>query len=147
MAGNYALHAEFDEKNRILHVEYLERVHIRTGAQIDDIFSNIDEKLAGLCSSGRIYLIINMTNLVIEPSLTGHYARHARAICNKYILPDGVARYGYQITRITVKRGYDEYLGTNPNIFNSREEAFRYIHAVREKNERMQAAMQTPTWN
>jgi hypothetical protein len=133
MAEASMLALEFDELRRILHVSAREIVHIRTQAQVRTHFSSVMAMLDGYTQSGRVYLIIDMSNVIIDPELTGIYARYAREVGDKYIFPNGIARYGYQITRVTVRRGYEEYLAESPNLFNSRDEADTYISGLIEK--------------
>ena len=128
---------EFDEERRILHVAYRRRIHPATEKQLDKVFAYFHGLLDQYTKTGRIYLIIDMTNLIIEPELKAFYMAHAREVIDKYIMPQGVARYGFQITRITVRSGYQQYSYESPNIFNSREEAYQYIYSLIEKNEEM----------
>jgi hypothetical protein len=126
---------DFDEEHRILHAAYVTAVHPTTPEHLEVIFTafkNLLEKYAG---TDRIYLIVDMTNFIVEPELKAAYAYHAREIYEKYIYPRGVARYGYQITRITVRSSHGEYLNESPNIFNSREEAENYIHSLIRQNQ------------
>jgi hypothetical protein len=124
---------EFDEQNRILHTAYSCRVHPTSETHLNIIFSAYKEKVAQFAESGRVYLIIDMSNLIIEPDLKAAYAAQAKDIIEKYIMPHGVARYGFQITRITVRAGYDRYMHDAPNIFNSKEEAYDYIYSLIKK--------------
>jgi hypothetical protein len=119
--------ADFDDQNRILHLSHTKKIHLRTKTALDSFFEQFTQLLDKYIDSGRVYLIINMSNLVIEQDLAPIYARHAKKIARTYIYLNGIARYGYVITRVMVKRGYSEYLNENPNIFNSREEAEEYI--------------------
>lgn len=125
---------EFDEAHRILHLAYRRTIHPTTTAHLEMKFDALRKVLDHYISSGRIYLIINMTNFILEPDLKAKYAELARGIRDKYIMPGGIARYGFQITRITVRQGYNTYLGESPNIFNSRGEAYTYIHALIDRN-------------
>jgi hypothetical protein len=131
---------DFDEKHRILHIAYRRTIHPTSEKNLDAIFSAFEEVLAEYTKSGRIYLIIDMTNIIIEPELKAAYIARARAIMDKYIFPGGIARYGFQITRITVRAGFDQYTHDNPNIFNSKEEAYEYIYSLIEKNVEMSKA-------
>lgn len=124
----------FDEERRILHVAYRYRVHPTTIEHLDIVFASFRKMLDKYTDSGRVYLIIDMTNIIVEPNLKSAYAERARPIIEKYVMPRGVARYGYQITRITVRASYREHMGESPNIFNSREEAYDYITSLIEKN-------------
>jgi hypothetical protein len=127
---------EFDEKRRILHISYRRKIHPVTDAHVEMKFRALRRILDRLTRSGRVYLIIDMSNFILEPELKAFYGEQARRIRDLYIMPNGIARYGFQITRITVRRGYAEYLGEDPNIFNSREEAFAYIYALIEEHKR-----------
>jgi hypothetical protein len=121
---------EFDEVHRILHLAYKRTVHPTTPAHLEMKFNALRKVLDQYISSGRIYLIIDMSNLILEPDLKMKYVELARGIRDTYIMPGGIARYGFQITRITVRQGYNTYLGESPNIFNSRGEAYAYIHSL-----------------
>lgn len=125
---------EFDEARRILHLAYRKKFHPTTKEHLDLLFASFRQLLDTYIGSGRIYLIVDMTNFIVEPELKAVYASHARAVSEKYIMPHGIARYGFQITRITVRAGYEAYITDSPNIFNSREEAFEYINSLIEKN-------------
>lgn len=124
---------EFDKENRILHVAYRAIVHPTSPEHLDIVFTAFKKMLDNYTATDRLYLIVNMTNFVIEPELKVAYAGHAREIYDKYIYPHGVARYGYQITRITVRSSHGAYLSEKPNIFNSRDEAEDYIYSLIEK--------------
>ncbi len=140
---------EFDPRLRILHVAYRKRVHPTTKEHLDIIFDTFRKKLDQYLDSGRIHLVIDMTNFIIEPDLRLDYVSHAQDITAKYIIPNGIARYGFQITRITVRACYDQYMVDNPNIFNSRDEAYQHIYSLIEKNQNIEksAAVSTPNAN
>ena len=125
---------EFDPVRRILHIGFKSRIHPTTKEQLGRKFAVLGEILDPYTKSERLYLIINMSNVIFEPELKTAYVAHARAIQDKYVMPDGIARYGFQITRITVRQGYAEQSGEDPHIFNSREEAFGYIESLIERH-------------
>jgi len=133
MVPSYLI-TDFDEEKRILHISFARKLHPGNEEHVHAIFQDFAGVMEGFTEDGPIYLIIDMTNFIIEPHLKAAYAINAQKICRKYIKPRGVARYGYQITRITVRSSYNQYLGEDPNIFNSREEAFAYIHSLIEKD-------------
>ena len=130
MSGSDSFIMTFDDSRRILHLGIGQRIQISTAAQLESAITALDTVLRRISAEGRIYLIIDMSNLIIEPELSEAYANHARRITETHVLPGGIARYGYQITRVTVRRGYAEYLDDNPNIFSSREEAYDYIYSL-----------------
>jgi len=120
----------FDDNRRILHLGYKERYHIATEIDLKTTMTAFDSMLHQLSAQGRIYLIVDMSNLIIEPELSEAYARFVQHITETHVMPGGIARYGYQITRVTVRLGYAEYLDDSPNIFGSREEAYDYIYSL-----------------
>jgi len=135
---------EFDESRRILHLSHRRMLHPTTPAHLEKIFEALRRELDRYISSGRIYLIINMSNFILEPDMKARFAELARGIRDTYIMPGGIARYGFQITRITVRQSYDKYIGENPNIFNSRREAYAYIQALIERNRKAGIAIDSP---
>ncbi len=127
---------EFDESRRILHLAHKRMLHPTTSAHLDMIFEALRRELDQYIPSGRIYLIINMTNFILEPDMKTRFAELARGIRDTYIMPNGIARYGFQITRITVRQSYERYLSESPNIFNSRGEAYAYVNSLIERHKR-----------
>ncbi len=127
---------DFDEENRILHISYRRKIHPTTREHLQLKFGAMRELLNRYTAAGRVYLIIDITNFILEPELKELYAEEARRIRDTYIMPNGIARYGFQITRITVRQGYAQYLGENPNLFYSREEAYLYIYSLIEEHKR-----------
>jgi len=125
---------EFDPANRIVHLGASERMEFNSADMLDHWFSALEHILNQFIDGGRVYLVIDMGNILFDTSLSDVYARHVHAIQEKYIQSGGIARYGFQITRVTVRRGYSEYLKESPNIFNTRNEAEEYIRALIEKD-------------
>lgn len=137
--------ADFDEQRRILHVAYKKRIHPTTREHLDILFASFRSLLDKYIDSGRFYLIIDLTNFIVEPDLKSIFATLAREMCEKYIVPQGIARYGYQITRITIRAAYHEQMNENPNIFNSRDEAYCYIYTLIDRNRQAELALTSST--
>lgn len=121
---------DFDESRRIMYLAYERRIHLKTKSQLDQSFELFQSICDRYYSQKKFYLIIDMSNVVIEPELTAVYAKNAKKIIEKYIFPGGVARFGHQITRLTVRRAYADYLTEKPQIFSTRGEACAYIDEV-----------------
>jgi len=136
--------ADFDEEKRILHLSCRNKTHPTTKEHLRIKFDAFRELLAKYTATGRIYLIIDMSNFILEPELIKLYAREAKRIRDIYIMPNGIARYGFQITRITVRQSYTQYLGEDPNIFNSRQEAYSYIYSLIEEHKRSGIGIYAP---
>ena len=125
---------EFDPANRIVHLGASELMEFNSPEKLDPWFSALAKILDRFIADGRVYLIIDMGNVLFDTSLADVYAKHVSSIMGKYIHPGGIARHGFQMTRVTVRRGYGDHLKENPNIFNTRAEAEEYIKALIEKD-------------
>jgi hypothetical protein len=135
MEINEMLQFEFDSDNRILHLSYKSTVHVKTAEQLIIIMDAFKRYLKQHRESGLIYIIIDMTHLIIEPDLSRLYGRLAGEINDAYAHPHGIARYGHQITRVTVRRGYMDNRSEEPNLFGTRTEAENYIRALIARNQ------------
>ena len=128
MFSNEDLIAEFDPETRIIHFTARKRIvfnSIEDGHQLSDfVKATLDKHLAGK----RGYMITDYSKIAIEPILLNLYAREMKEIIDTYLYPGGIARYGMDITRITAKMGHAAYIGGNPNLFNTKEEALDYIN-------------------
>lgn len=82
-------------------------------------------------------MVTNLGKLSFEPSLSKLYAAKSRHLLDKYIYPNGIARYGFEISRITVRHGFRDFLHLEPNIFTTRQEAFAYIYGLIRQNEKL----------
>jgi hypothetical protein len=125
---------EFDPANRIVHLGACERMEFNSAEMLNHWFSAFAHILNRFIDGGRVYLIIDMGNILFDTSLSDVYAGHVKAIQEKYVQPGGIARYGFQITRVTVRRGYSDHLRESPNIFNTRNEAEEYIRVLIDKD-------------
>lgn len=125
---------EFDEQRLTVHLTAKNPIHVTTLEQgyilsraVKDI---LDRHLAGR----RGYMITDYGKIIIEPEKIDEYASEVKKIMDAYLQPGGLARYGFEITRVTARLGHAAYLGGSPNIFNSKEEASRYIDQLREEH-------------
>ncbi len=124
---------EFDSKTRILHLS------AKCVLRISD-----EERLTALCAAvqdalerrrpGRCYLIVDLTKFSIDPKLSALYAEKILAICERYLFPGGIARYGYQITRVTIKISAKERPELDTGLFSSKAKAFAHIHGLIKEN-------------
>ncbi|MFH1687628.1 MAG: hypothetical protein ABIE70_08930 [bacterium] len=120
---------DFDPSTRIVHITCSEAAHIRTARHLHDLFDALHRQLSR-CGPERIYLMIDLGKIVIDPALKPVYAKRAHETIRKYVHPRGVARYGFQITRVTVKATFDNETTSAANIFDTRHEAEEYIHSL-----------------
>jgi hypothetical protein len=124
------LRFEFDEDSRILYLRGARFVGITTEERLNAVMEAIRTEMRRRSGPGRMYMIIDVTNLVIPPELSQSYGRLAADIYNTYAFPGGVARFGHQITRLAVRRGYMDYMDDDPHIYGTRAEAEAYIRSL-----------------
>lgn len=79
-------------------------------------------------------MITDYSKIIIEPENIDEYAAEIKKIIDTYLYPEGLARYGFEITRVTARLGHATYLGGSPNLFNTREEADAYIRSLAEQH-------------
>ncbi len=63
-------------------------------------------------------MIVDLTKFIIEPKLSNCYAEKIQTIAQNCLFPNGLARYGYQITRMTVRLGHEKKSMVTP-IFST----------------------------
>ncbi len=71
----------------------------------------------------RLYMIVNLVNFVIDPELAPAYAEKIGAIAEDYLYPNGLARYGYNMTRVTVRLSQADKIDPAAGLFSLRREA------------------------
>ncbi|MDD4050795.1 MAG: hypothetical protein PHR28_02695 [candidate division Zixibacteria bacterium] len=120
----------FDEENRILYLTQTGPVRITTDRQLIALMEAIRAQMEQHQEPGRMYMIADMTQLVVVPELSHLYGALAEEIYSIFVYPNGIARYGHQITHITIRRGYMDYRDKNPNLFGTRVEAENYIRSL-----------------
>ncbi|MCK5127860.1 MAG: hypothetical protein KAR42_16505 [candidate division Zixibacteria bacterium] len=120
----------FDRHTKIIHISYQNDFHISNDSELRQYFSHVTEYLDTIKQYGELHIVVDISNFIIEPDLAGTYAELVDILTKKYLHKDGIARYGYQITRITLKRAYEEHLERNPNIFRTKSEAYKYIASI-----------------
>lgn len=124
---------EYDKKKRIVHVAFCELLTIHTENELYALFEQLENYLCSQCKKQRHFIVVDISNLIINQELAHQYAMEVGRIAKTYLHKDGIARYGYQITRIIIKRAYDEYLKRDPRIFRTKKEAFDYIESLVEQ--------------
>lgn len=121
------LKGEFDENRQVLHVSAERPAHIQNAHQLNKVCDDVCEMLEKYTSDGRCYLLVDMSTLVIEPELVDEYGRKVKKIAKQYLLPNGLLRYGFQITRVTATLAHQKQQIDDPLFFRSKDEALDYI--------------------
>ena len=134
---------EFDEQRLIVHLTAKNPVHATTVEQGYTLSRAVKTIMSRFLGDRRGYMIIDYGKIIIEPDKIDEYAAEVKDIMDTYLQPGGWARYGFEITRVTARLGHAAYIGGSPNLFNTKEEAFRYIYELRE--EHLRAGVIEPT--
>ncbi len=134
------LFGEYDPNTRIVHLTAHRPINARTTEQGLILAQAVMDILKQHLGDGRGYMVTDYTRIILNPVSIHLYAKAIKDIVDTYLYPGGLARYGMEISRITAQRGHEEYLGGNPNLFDTREEAFAYIYALIERNRTEAAA-------
>lgn len=124
---------EFDPEKRILHLSAKRVLRITDEERLTALCGAVQDVLER-CRPGRCYLIVDLAKFSIDPKLSALYTDKILAICETYLFPGGIARYGYQITRVTIKIGSRERPESDTHLFGSKAEAFAYIHRLIREN-------------
>ena len=122
--------AEFDPDYRIVHITAKEPLKFSKVEEALAFSKKVQSILNDFLSPGRGYMITDYSKIIIDPGLIDTYGQEMRIIMDTYLYPNGVARYGFEITRITAKMSHANFLGGTPNLFDTREEAFEFIRGL-----------------
>lgn len=119
---------EFDENKRIFHLSATEVLRIESKQQLEELCSAVFSKLSKYVDSDRCYMIVDLSKFAIDPKLTDCYAEKIQTISENCLYFNGLARYGYQITRMTVRKGHETKISGDPNLFGNKQEAYEFIN-------------------
>ena len=123
---------EFDEENSILHLTSSEDIHINSIPQGMEFVKALTSILEKYTSENRCYLIVNIARIAVDPALSQQYAQTIINITEKFLYPDGIVGYGFQITRITSQISHEKnYLPGESRVFSNRQEAYSYIKRLK----------------
>jgi hypothetical protein len=121
------LKGEFDANRRVLHLSAERPAHIQNTYQLNSVCKEVSRILEEHTAEGRYYLLVDMSTIVIEPALVDEYSKKIKNISERFLVPDGLLRYGHQITRITAKLAHEQQNLDDPLFFRSKAEALNYI--------------------
>ncbi len=121
---------DFDGAKRILHLSAKTPVPVRTESELDLMCGTVYNILDKLCESDRVYMIVDIGKIIIDPKLAEKYAAKIQTLKEKFIYRGGMARYGMNMTRVTIMIGYKMHLLDEQNIFLSYDAARRYIDSL-----------------
>jgi len=120
---------EFAEEERIVHLSATEVLRINTEEKLNDLCGCVQERLESF-GPEKVYMIVDLSKFSIEPNLAEVYGQKIAILSEHFLYPEGLARYGYQITRVTIMIADESDPGLGTGMFGTREEAFRYIRSL-----------------
>ena len=121
---------EYDEGSRILHLTAKAPIRCTTREHGYLLAKAVKELLAHHLKGQRGYMITDYSKIIIEPLYVDEYSAQIKEIIQTHLYPDGLARYGYEITRVTAQLSHNLYLDSALHLFNSKDEAYQYIQGL-----------------
>lgn len=121
---------EFDDKRRIFHLSSKKPLNIKTSAELSDLCNLVRASLSEHTADERCYMIVDVSKIIIDPILVTEYMQKVKVLCDHYLYPEGLARYGYQITRVTATIVHQRYLQNDPHLFRNKAEAINYVEGL-----------------
>jgi len=120
------MRVEFDPERRIVHLSAEEDIYFQTPEDLEDLYADTCDILGRYTHGTPVYLLVDMANFIIDPSLFEDYGKKSAMVKEKFLYPDGMAGYGFQITRVTVQLSYGN-AEKRPALFKTRKEAEEYL--------------------
>ena len=119
---------DFDPAGRVLHMTARTKVRVSTTQDLHALCLKVQAELQAHIAGGRCYFIVDISMIAIDNHLANEYMRHVQKLLDAYIHPNGIARYGFEITRITAMEGHRHMADEkDPHLFATRDEAYAYI--------------------
>lgn len=122
---------EFDAETRTFHLSATERIHVSTEEQLNTLCWAVTEAVSQHAATSRCFLLVDISKIAIEPDLAQLYAEKIKKLGQKYLYPEGLVRYGSEITRVTARIGHDLFQLEAPHLFRTKAEALKYIGELR----------------
>ncbi len=129
MALKDKLIIDFDKERRIVHFSASSVVKFADNDDIDDLYLAACEILDEFTPGGPCCVLVDISKFILEQALFEYYFKKSLLVKEKYLLPGGIAGYGYEITRVTIKMGFAS-MGLTPPIFKTRHEATAYLESL-----------------
>jgi hypothetical protein len=120
---------EYDPERRIVHLTAAEDIHFSSREDLDELYTFASETLSRHTHESPVYVLVDLARFIIDPSLFEYYAEKSAIIKEKYVYPDGMAAYGFQITRVTVQLSYGDS-EKRPPLFKTRREAEEHLAGI-----------------
>ena len=98
---------------------------------LDEILNRVKHDLVESSGDGRCYLMLDISRIVVEPKLAGRFFMRLRQLRDDYLYPDGLVRYGLQISGRLVRIDRSKPDMDYPALVRTSHEARKYIDRLR----------------
>lgn len=120
---------EFDKEHRILTISATEKISSLDEQELCSFCDEVKTLIEKYATSERCYLAVDLGKIVVDPKITSVYADQIKGLSEKYLYPNGLARYGFGITRLTaMKASHDT--NEDPKLFRHKQDALTYLKSL-----------------
>jgi len=120
------LKIEFDEESRILSLSADEKMYLNDEEDLRGFCGILKDELTKHTEIDKCFLAVDISKVVVDPNISDIYMELAKELLENYLYPNGLARYGYEITRVTVIKSSVKS-NTDANLFSNKAEAINYL--------------------
>lgn len=141
---------DYNPTERILHLSAENPISVTNTTELNILCGALQSFMDENSGGQPCYMIVDLTRIMIDPSLAPVYAEHLGQMIGKYVYADGFARYGFGITRVTAQVGHssigkqtdndNSVCVSEPNLFRTKEEAETYIQTVLKQRQAAEAS-------
>ncbi len=100
------LKGDFKSTTRIFRLSAQKPIKVDNIPKLDTLCRDVHSLLKKTDDGQRFYMAVDISKFIIEPSLTKRYMEKIGGIMQQFLYPNGLARFGYQITRVTIQMGH-----------------------------------------
>ena len=125
-----SLITDFDDEYRIMHLSASPPIHIKTKRDLTDTCQEVGKRLMEYAGERRCFMVVDLSAIIIEPNLADAYAQKVQTLTDNFLYPGGLIRYGYQMTRVTAKIGYQTGKLKDLFLFPTKHEAYEFIRKL-----------------
>jgi hypothetical protein len=125
---------DYEADSGIVHLKPSEPVQVMSDEDLNALCDLVGQVMSRHCGASRCFFLVDISQLTIDPDFAHAYAEHLKGMCETYIHTDGVARYGYNITRVTARACNKSMHANDPCFFRSEADAREYLKRLREQS-------------
>ena len=118
---------DYDPEKRILHITAEQKIIVSDEKTLNEMCNFVCSFLTENGKGERSYMIVDISKIVIDPDLAPEYSEHIKKLLDKLLYPEGLVRYGLEITRLTARLGHARNRDKEPLFFHTKDEAFAFV--------------------